>query len=137
MPVFTVNRTFQYEGAVRRELTELTITKEMLDAEIAKGKHPDNGKLLSGLLNHSSPADEATAALVKDLCVKETEAGFSDEDKAERMEKIKGDFDALGKAYHPGWTLGRLEKELAKAKKEVGDAAEATPKKETVRPQRG
>lgn len=122
MAKFIVNRAFQFGGAVRRENSILEISDAEVKTEIARGDHPDfPGRPLSGLLNHCYPADDATAELVKDIIpTKEIEEAPTDEEKQAELLALRGEFDALGKAYHPGWTLGRLKKELVKAKKEAG-----------------
>lgn len=136
MSEFIVNKNFQFGGMIRRESTILIVSDADLAKEIAKGRHPDSNKPLSGLLNHCSPADDATAKLCRGICVsKEVPAAPTDEEKAEELESIRAEFDKMGKAWHPGWTLGRIKKELIKAKKEAGDVPEpAAPKKEAVRP---
>lgn len=121
MPKFIVNTTFEFSGMIRREGSELTVAKEMLQQEIAQGKHPDNGRPLSGLLNHCSPADDTTAELVDGLCIPKPDVvELSEEQKADRLGVIKEEMDAMGAAYHPGWKLTRFEKELIKARKEKG-----------------
>lgn len=121
MPKFIVKYPFQFGGLVRREESILTIDKSDLEVEMAMGRHPDNGKPISGLLNHCEPADDATAEFVGDFYVqKDKPAPPTWEEKEAELAAIRKEFDDIGAAYHPGWTTGRLKKELIRAKKERG-----------------
>lgn len=121
MASFIVNQSFQLFDSVRREGSTLTLDDAVVLQEIKKGKHPDNGKPLSGLLNHCSPADDATMRLCAGMCeeVKKDEP-MTDEEIAARTAEIIKEMEAIGAAVNPGWKLSRLEKELTKAKKEKG-----------------
>lgn len=109
MPKFIVNETFQFMGDIRQAGSVLTISKVDLEKELALGKHPKNGKYLSGLLNHCEPEDDAAVETVAN-------AEPVDEE-ADRIVVIQAEMDKMGAAYDRRWQLPRLENELVKAKK--------------------
>lgn len=112
MQKFIVTETFQFGGDIRKAGSILTISKDDLEKELALGKHPKNGKYLSGLLNHCEPEDDATAETVADA-----EPG---DEEAVRMAFIQAEMDKMGAAYDRRWQLPRMENELVKAKKTRG-----------------
>lgn len=130
MPQFIVNENFQFASGIKRVDEIVTVSDAFVKAEMAKGKKEFKSKgfgkkavpkieerWLSGLLNHCDPYDDAAEKLVNEP--KRAEPP-SDDEVAERVAAIKGEFDAIGAAFDNRWKLDRLEKELVKAKKERG-----------------
>jgi hypothetical protein len=129
MASFNVNENFQFGGGVQRAGLILDVGDSMVITECEKGLHK-SGKPLSGLLNHCSPADEATAKLVAKYLKgakagKEEKAELSDKEKAEIAAKeeeeivsIQKEMDELGKAYDKRWGIKRFRDEVIKARKE-------------------
>jgi hypothetical protein len=121
MAQFIATKSFEFKGAVRREGALLTMDNEDVKKEIALGRHTDTDRPVSGILNHCIPADDATNELCKEfISVQEKEEEPTEEDIAARVKEIQDELDKIGVAFHRGWKLPRLEKELKKAKKEKG-----------------
>jgi len=122
MPKFIVDKGFLFKGIVRREGQTLEVSEDLLLSEMELGKHPDNGRPESGLLNHCYPADDATAELVQGMIPeKEKVVKLSPEQIEEAINEIKAKMDDMGRSYRPGWKLDRFQKELIKAQKETGE----------------
>ncbi|MCK5608529.1 hypothetical protein KAR91_41995 [Candidatus Pacearchaeota archaeon] len=130
MAKFIVNENFQFGGSLRRTGAILEVDDFAVVAEIAKGKKPKGeanaGNPLSGLLNHCSPVDEHTVALLdgkvkpkKDALTAQKEEFEKAKDK--EIKRLKAEFDKLGKAYNPNWAIDKLQKELKKAKLETAN----------------
>ncbi len=116
---FTVMETFIFRNSVRRADITLTVPENIVKEEIEKGIHPDSKKHMSPLLNHCIPADDATAKLLKGVEGARLDAPAEvEDDKEEEIEKLRKEFDKIGKGYHPAWRAARLRKELLKAQKE-------------------
>lgn len=129
MANFNVNNNFQFGGGVQRAGLILEVGDSMVITEAEKGLH-ESGKPLSGLLNHCTPADDATARLVAKYLKgakveKEEKVELSDEEKAEiaikekeEIAAIHKEMDELGKAYDKRWKLKRLTQAVIQARKE-------------------
>jgi len=124
MPKFIVNENFQFYGIIRREGATIEVTEEILTVELEKGTKEITDKKgnvtikhFSGLLNHCSPADKETAALINaDM---KPPAPVEESPEA-RITEIKEAMDKIGKAYDNRWSLKRFENELQKARIETG-----------------
>ena len=112
---FIVRDTFQF-GSSRRSGTVLTVPEEVVKAEIALGKHEKTKKPISGLLNHCSPADDATEAMLADFTGAKKPEQETKEESAVIRKNLMAEFDALGVPYDRRWSNERLEMELKKAK---------------------
>lgn len=133
MARFIVNENFQFGGALRRTDAELVIDDAMAIAESKKGKNDETGRPISGLLNHCTPADEHTEGILSGKIKPKKDPVVAEKDRLEaekkrEIERIRGEFKKIGKAYDPKWAVDKLGKELKKAIKEVGEAKE-DPKK--------
>jgi hypothetical protein len=116
--------------------TILTVSNDDLKAEIAKGFHPNppgkdkktdprkNGRYLSGLMTHCTPADDATAAFISKETGQEVAVADDGEEDADTLmadiASLRSEFDAMGAAFDNRWGVPRLRNELIKAKKERG-----------------
>ena len=131
MSSFFVNDNFQFKGGIQRAGITLDVSDSMVITEAEKGVHKETKKPVSGLLNHCTPADEATEKLVAKYLKgakvekKETKTELSDEEKAEIAAKekeeiaaIHKEMDELGKAYDKRWKLKRLTDAVIQARKE-------------------
>lgn len=115
-----VVENFQWNGKIYRagekpEDRSISVSKSLLLAEMEKGKHQGTGKYLSPVLNHCVPGDEEAAELLGGTAPEE------EKDDTEEIERIRAEFDAIGKAYDRRWQLKRLQTELVKAQKETGE----------------
>lgn len=129
MPSFIAVVDFQFNGQVFRPGKPLEVPEELLMQELAKGVHSKTGKYVSGLLNHSIPADEKTSKILANYSgpkpevkvVKQTGPTKEDEQKKEaRLKEIRKEFAELGLAFDNRWGLQRLESELHRLKLETG-----------------
>ena len=121
MPKFIVNKGFQFAGYVRREGATLEISKADLTVEMQRGVHPTSKKMLSGLLNHCSPADEETMGFLAGGGIKAALAEEDDPETAQReIDVLRAEMDRLGIACDKRWGLDKIKIELKKAKKEKG-----------------
>jgi hypothetical protein len=133
MATLFVLRSFQYNGQMIRggEMPEdatLTVSDEELERERKRGRHPRTKRWLSPLLNHCQPADNATAQIMGEPSVsREADSegetggeGLGEHEDESKLEDLRAEFDKIGKAFDRRWGLGRLRRELTKAKKEVG-----------------
>jgi len=120
-PLFFVKRPCLYKRKLRAEGSTLIVTEDMVKEEIALGTHPETNKPMSGLLNHCIPFNTAAKALVSGVPGVRTEMEEPKIDEKAEIEKLRKEFDALGKAYFRGWSYARLKKELIKVKKETGN----------------
>ena len=115
---FKVMNGFIFKGSLRREGIILELSDVIVKQEIKKGNHPDSKKPMSGLLNHCVPADDFTRELVQDVKGIKLDEVPDEQSTEEEIEKLRKEFDKIGKAYHPAWRVARLKKELLKAQKE-------------------
>jgi hypothetical protein len=120
MAKLIVNENFQFRGFVHRTDKELEVGDSILKAEVKKGTNKVTGKPVSGLVNHCSPADSHTAKIMGVSFGEEEEAPDA-LTKEEQIDKLRSEFDEIGKAYDPRWGLAKLTSELVKAKKETGN----------------
>ena len=134
---FIADETFQFRGLHRTGVT-LTVTEEMVRAEIDKGKHKRKSgsrrRWLSGLLEHCSPANQETANFVDKFTGDKTEPiekKDNEKDDSIEIREIRAELDTLGIAYHPRLGVVKLRLELIKAKKATGLKKEDT-KEETI-----
>jgi len=109
MPKFIVNKTFQFAGDIRQAGSVLIISKADLEREKALGKHPTNGKYLSGLLNHCESDDDEIEPEVEKI-----------DEETDRIAEIRAEMDEMGASYDRRWKLSRIENELVMAKKKRG-----------------
>lgn len=129
MAEFRVDENFQFGGALRVVDSFLEVADHRVIDEMALGEHEETGKKVSGLLNHCSPADDHTRDLVAGEVKPrptDVEAQTAEAEKAKEKEinRLRGEFKKLGKAYNPKWAMDKLQKELKIAKRL---AAEETP----------
>ncbi len=121
---FHVERTFQFSGRIIREGNTIEVTKAVVEAEIAKGKHSRYPAVfLSGLLNYCMPADEETAVFVSTgtgIKIDVAEMESEDENPVDEITALRSEFDELGAAYDRRWGLEKLRNELLKARKVRG-----------------
>ncbi len=125
MAKLIVSENFTHKDVLYRAGAILTVDNAELKSEIDKGFHPKReGRYLSGLMTHCTPADDATAAFISKVTGKEVAAaGEGEEDAAAVMEEIaslRKEFDAMGAAFDNRWGVPRLKNELIKAKKMRG-----------------
>lgn len=128
MPKFIVTTNFQFYGIIRRADSTVEVSEDLLQKEIELGTKEvvsKNGNVtirpLSGLLNHCTPADKETAALVAGIGKTPVSDGPSDDEVAARIAEIKELMDGMGKAYDKRWGLKKLEEELIKARRSTGE----------------
>jgi len=137
-----VLRTFQHAGHFIRageepEDATITVPADEFREERDRGRNPETGRWLSGLLNHCEPADQVAAQIFEEdpgtpgppssKAKSARSTGLRQQAKAERnpevekeLEELWAEFDAIGKAYDRRWSLARTRQELTRAKKEVG-----------------
>lgn len=137
MAKFIVDENFQFGGSLRRAQASLEVDDFATLAEQAKGENDETGKPISGLLNHCTPADEHTEGLLAGTIKPKRDAAAAQKEnlanaKEKEIERLRGEFDKLGKAYNPRWAIDKLGKELKAAKKEAGVAKKDAPKKTEV-----
>jgi hypothetical protein len=143
MASFIVKQNFQFRGALRVRDNVLEVPDHLVVEEVARGEHEDNGKPVSGLLNHCNPSDQHTKDLIAGKvkpqmsAAEEIEASAADE-KAAEIKRLRGEFDKLGKAYNPRWAIDKLQKELVIARRSApmtgtGAGKDAKPKKESIK----
>lgn len=120
MATLFIDQSFQFKGTIFRcgendgEAT-MVVSADVLKEEKEKGKHPVTKKWMSPLFNHCSPADDESAKIFE--AELEAKAEVDDE---EEVERLRGEFDKIGRAYDKRWQLKRLNVELLKAQKEAG-----------------
>lgn len=120
-PLFFVRRPCLFKGKYRTEGSTLIVDEDIIKQEISLGTHPETKRPMSGLLNHCIPFNDAAKALVNGVPGVRTEIEEPKIDEKAEVEKLRKEFDALGKAYFRGWSYARLKKELIKVKKETGN----------------
>lgn len=126
MAKFIVDENFQFGGSLRRQGASLEVDDFEVMAEQKKGKNDDTGKPMSGLINHCSPADEHTKALLAGKVKPRKDPAAAqkqelEDEKNKEIKRLRGEFDKLGKAFNPKWAIDKLQKELKAAKKETGN----------------
>lgn len=141
---FLVNEDFQYGGSRKRRGTILEVNPAVVAAEMEKGMHPDTKKPMSSLLNHCSPMNDLAKKLTEKMegirpfnedagSTEEEDAAILEASKLAEIEKLRKEFDAIGKPYHPAWQGKRLKMELEKAKREApAPIRQPEPKREKV-----
>lgn len=134
MAKFIVDENFQFGGSLRRAGASLEVDDFATLAEQAKGENEETGKPISGLINHCSPADSYTEDLLAGRIKPKRDAATAEKEKLKNakekeIERLRGEFDKLGKAYNPKWAIDKLQKELKAAKKEAGDTKKDAPVK--------
>lgn len=120
MPTLFIVESFQYNGKVYRcgeTATDATLSVSLgeLKEEAKRGRHEKTGNWLSPILNHCMPGDKDSEEIFGYEVEKKVE-----KDDTEEIEKLRAEFDDIGKAYDKRWQLKRLQNELLKAKKEAG-----------------
>jgi hypothetical protein len=124
-----VNTSFLFRGSVRKAGTVLVVSETDLKEEKALGTHPEKkGRYISGLLNHCSPADDATAKFLGVDEIVEAEEGAKknavaskeNTEKSDPRSKSWAEMDQMGAAYDKRWDDNKLAQELLKAKKARG-----------------
>ena len=132
-----VNENFQYRG-FRRVGTILTLASMILVDEFKKGKHPETGKYISGLLEHCSPADKETENFLNKLLngekveVSSKVTANNDSDNGKEIRDLWAEFETLGTAYDRRWGVDRLRNELKKAKILAGQEKDEQEKTEII-----
>ena len=120
MPKFEINTNFQFYGIIRRSGSVMEVSEEILQHELDLGKKA-NGKPLSGLLNHCTPADKETERLAGNIKPVSMVDGPTEEEIESRISEIKEQMDTIGKSYDKRWGLKRFEEELKKARIITGE----------------
>ena len=136
MAKFNVDENFQFGGGLRISGTILEISDVQALDEKKKGKHDENSKWLSGLMNHCTPTDTHTEDLLAGKVkpqkeVSDEKAQLVDE-KEREVKRLRAEFDSLGVAYNPKWAMDKLQKELKVAKRVAGEQKESPVKTEKV-----
>ena len=133
--LFIVDDTF-YRDQVYRAGSSITMSEQQVQEEIDLGFHPNppskgdkpktdpkkEGRYLSPILTHCSPADDATAKFISRATGKEVavpEGEDHEQDEAE-LASMRAEFDKMGAAYDKRWGLQKTRNELLKAKKNRG-----------------
>jgi hypothetical protein len=129
--------SFQHNGPIKEGVT-LDVSKAILLEEIKKGVHEKrlfgNVRWISGLLNHTVPANETTSQFIlknlpdgvsaSDLGMEDDVEDVEEEDDANEIQELWAQFDEIGKAFDKRWGPDRLRSELLKAQKETGTTKE-------------
>lgn len=120
------NENFQFRGLHRAGVT-LTVPAALLLSEIEKGRHLEEKKgrhpWMSGLLEHCTPANQATADFIEEKSgakIDPIDAAHDESDDSDEIREIRAEFDAMGKAYDKRWKVETLRNRLVEAKKEFG-----------------